>query len=64
VNGVKSTFAEPTGLDDLLTPFVGISDDFMGIVVALHQAGIGETTRDLAIGETGHDLLRMIRRFL
>lgn len=64
VNGAKSTFAEPTGLNDLLAPYVGISDDFMGIVVALHQAGIGETMLDRAVVDVGHDLLRMIRRFL
>jgi hypothetical protein len=64
VNGAKSKSAELTGLGDVLAPYVGISNDFMGIVVAVHQAGIGVTTLDRAIAETGHDLLRMIRRFL
>jgi hypothetical protein len=30
-NGAEFTSAEPTGLDEALAPYVGISDDFMGI---------------------------------
>ena len=48
----------------MLAPYIGISDDFMGIIVRLHEAGIGVTTLDYAVGEAGQDLLRMIRRFL
>ena len=64
MNGADSISAESAALGSVLAPYVGISDDFMGIVVALHQAGIGVTMFDCAVGEVGQDLLRMIRRFL
>jgi len=48
----------------VLAPCVGISADFKGIVVGLHQAGICLTTLDRTASEAGQDLLRMIRRLL
>jgi hypothetical protein len=62
VNGAESS-PGAVALSSALSPYIGVSDDFMGIVVGLHQAGIG-LTLDRAVGYAGHDLLRMIRRFL
>ena len=64
LHGTESTSAEPTGLGGVLALYIGISHDFMGIIVGLHQAGIGVTMLDHAIAEAGQDLLRMIHRFL
>ena len=64
VNSAESPSAEGTGLGSVLAPYIGISDDFMGIIVSLHEAGISVTTLDYAVAEAGQDLLRMIRRFL
>jgi hypothetical protein len=64
MNGVESTPAEATGLGGVLAPYIGINKDFMGIVVSLHQAGIGVMTVDCTVREVGQDLLRMIHRFL
>ena len=57
------TSAEAAALGSVLAPYVGISNDFMGSVVGLHQARIGLPVLDRAIGYAGHDLLRMICRF-
>jgi hypothetical protein len=47
-----------------LAPYIGISDDFMAIIVGLHQSGVSVTSLDHAIAEAGQDLPRMIHRFL
>jgi hypothetical protein len=62
VHGTPSV--EPASLGGGLAPYIGITDDFMGIVVSLHQTCIGAATLDSAVSEAGQDLLRMIHRFL
>jgi hypothetical protein len=59
-----SASAESTKLCGVLAPYIGISADFMGIIVSLQESSIGVTTLDYAVGEAGQDLLRMISRFL
>jgi hypothetical protein len=51
-------------LSKLLAPYIGITSDFMAIIVSLHKAGVGATILDGAVREAGPDLLRMIRRFI
>lgn len=63
MNEAESASAEATALGSVLAPYVGISDDFMAIVLRLHQAGVGVATLDCAVGATGQDLWPMIRRF-
>jgi hypothetical protein len=55
--------AEPAVLCNILAPYIEISADFMAIAVSLAQAGVGAMQLDRAVRETGHDLMRMIRRF-
>jgi hypothetical protein len=56
--------ATSAALGRALACYVGINDDFMGIVVSLYQSGIDMPTLDTAVRATGQDLLRMIRRFV
>jgi hypothetical protein len=63
VNYSESAPAGLAGLGSVLAPYIGITDDFMAIIVSLHEAGIGVATLDCAVGEAEEDLLRMIRRF-
>jgi hypothetical protein len=56
--------ATSMALGRVLACYVGINSDFMGIIVGLYQSGIDVPTLDAAIGATGQDMLRMIRRFV
>ena len=61
--GAEAASRESAALGAALGPYVGITDDFMGIIVSLRQAGIGVTTLDHALSMAGQDLLRSIQRF-
>lgn len=50
-------------LGEVLLPYVEISADFMAIIVCLYQQRVGASTLDRAVGNTKHDLLRIIQRF-
>lgn len=60
----ETTPVDPAVLGRVLAPYIGISGDFMAVVVSLHQTGVGATQLDRAVHAAGQDLLRMIRRFL
>ncbi len=59
-----TTPVDPAVLGRVLAPYIGISGDFMAVVVSLHQAGVRATQLDRAVHAAGQDLVRMIRRFL
>lgn len=61
--GPEAASGESAALGAALGPYVGITDDFMGIIVSLRQAGIGVTMLDHALSIAGQDLLWSIQRF-
>ena len=48
----------------MLAPYIGITGDFMAIIVSMHQAGVDAPTLDAAVRTARQDLLHMIRRFV
>lgn len=51
-------------LSKALAPYVEISADFMAVIGSLRQAELASSMLDDAVGDAGHDLLRMIRLFI
>ncbi|WP_152535663.1 hypothetical protein [Bradyrhizobium sp. Ai1a-2] len=64
VDALEAPSPAPAALAGALAPYVGISNDFMVIIVALKQAGCPMLLLDRAVCLcAGQDLLRMIDRF-
>lgn len=62
-SGSDSSSGTPDLLSNALFPYVGVSGDFIGIVVSLHQAGVELTAIREAVLKLKYDLLHVVRRF-